>query len=111
MTGKVGRDVEVEQAATAARQCGLALLATLRHELGSLNRVRRLVKTTGMVNSTDDFTRHPEVINGCSQLIVDVFGEENGKGTRAAVGMSSLPRGAICEIEMIFELKAEAGAQ
>jgi enamine deaminase RidA (YjgF/YER057c/UK114 family) len=104
MAGKVGRDVDVEQAANAARQCGIALLATLRHELGSLNRIRRLVKTTGMVNCTDDFTQQPEVINGCSQLIVDVFGNDNGKGARAAVGMSSLPRGAICEIEMIFEL-------
>ncbi len=110
MTGKAGRDVDVDQAAAAARQCGIALLATLRHELGSLNRVRRLVKTTGMVNSTDDFTRHPEVINGCSQLFVDVFGADNGKGARAAVGMSSLPRGAICEIEMMFELNPGSGS-
>jgi hypothetical protein len=58
-----------------------------------------------MVNCTDDFTQQPEVINGCSQLLVDVFGEENGKGTRAAVGMNALPRGAICEIDMVFELK------
>lgn len=105
MKGKVGDDVDVEQGAKAARRCGLALLATLKSEIGSLNKVKRLVKTTGMVNSTDDFTQQPEVVNGCSQLIVDLFGEENGKGARAAVGMASLPRGAICEIEMIFELK------
>lgn len=104
MVGKVGKDVDVEFAATAARRCGIALLATLRGEVGSLNNVKRLVKTTGMVNCSPDVTQQPEVVNGCSQLIVDVFGEENGKGARAAVGMSSLPRGAICEIEMIFEL-------
>ena len=105
MLGKVGKDVDVESAAKAARRCGIALLATLRNEVGSLNRVKRLVKTTGMVNCTPEVTQQPEVVNGCSQLIVDVFGEENGKGARAAVGMASLPRGAICEIEMIFELK------
>lgn len=105
MKGKVGRDVDVRRGAEAARRCALGLLATLRNEVGSLNRVKRLVKTTGMVNCTDDFTQQPEVVNGCSQLIVDIFGEDNGKGARAAVGMASLPRGAICEIEMIFELK------
>ena len=105
MKGKVGRDVDVDSAAKAARRCAIALLATLRNEVGSLNNVKRLVKTTGMVNCTPDETQQPEVINGCSQLIVDIFGEENGKGARAAVGMASLPRGAICEIEMIFELK------
>ena len=105
MKGKVGRDVNVESAAKAARRCGISLLATLKQELGSLNKVKRLVKTTGMVNCTDDFTQQPEVINGCSQLMVDVFGDDYGKGARAAVGMSSLPRGAICEIEMIFQLK------
>ncbi len=105
MTGKVGKDVGIEEAAKAARRCAIGLLATLRGEIGSLNKVKRLVKTTGMVNCTDSETQQPEVINGCSQLIVDIFGEDHGKGTRAAVGMASLPRGAICEIEMIFELK------
>ena len=105
MRGKVGADVSVEQGAAAARQCALALLGSLRQELGSLNRVERLVKTTGMVNCTPDFTQQPEVINGCSQVLVDLLGEDLGRGTRAAVGMSSLPRGAICEIEMIFQLK------
>ena len=105
MKGKVGLDVDIEKGAQAARRCGLALLSTLKNEIGSLNKVKRLVKTTGMVNCTSDFTQQPEVINGCSQLIVDIWGDDDGKGARAAVGMSSLPRGAICEIEMIFELK------
>lgn len=105
MKGKVGSDVDVPRGAAAARRCAIGLLATLRNEIGSLNKVRRLVKTTGMVNCTSDFTQHPEVVNGCSQLLVDIFGDRNGKGARAAVGMSSLPRGSICEIEMIFELK------
>ena len=105
MKGKVGADIDVETGAQAAKRCAMALLGTLRNEIGSLNQVERLVKTTGMVNCTDDFTQQPEVVNGCSQLIVDVFGEDRGKGARAAVGMSSLPRGAICEIEMIFKLK------
>lgn len=105
MRGKVGANVDVEQGAEAAKRCAIGLLSTLRHGIGSLNKVERLVKTTGMVNCTDDFTQQPEVINGCSQLIVDIFGDDHGKGARAAVGMSSLPRGAICEIEMIFKLK------
>ena len=105
MKGKVGKDVDVAGGAAAARRCAIGLLATLRSEIGSLNKVKRLIKTTGMVNCTDDFTQQPEVVNGCSQLIVDIFGEDNGKGARAAVGMASLPRGSICEIEMIFELK------
>ena len=105
MKGKVGDDVDVEAGAAAAKRCALGLLATLKSEVGDLNKVKRLVKTTGMVNCTDDFTEQPEVVNGCSQVIVDLFGDDNGKGARAAVGMSSLPRGSICEIEMIFELK------
>lgn len=105
MKGKVGAGVDVAKGAEAAKRCAIGLLATLRQETGSLNKIERLVKTTGMVNCTDDFTEQPEVINGCSQLLVDIFGDDRGKGARAAVGMSSLPRGAICEIEMIFKLK------
>lgn len=107
MTGKLGDGVDIEQGQLAARRSGLAMLASLKTELGTLNRVKRLVKTTGMVNCTEDFTDHPEVINGCSQLFKDVFGEENGVGARSAVGMNSLPRGAIVEIEAIFELTDE----
>ena len=105
MKGKVGADTDVAQGAKAAKRCALALLSTLKDEIGSLNKVKRLIKTTGMVNSTPDFTQQPEVINGCSQVIVDIWGDDFGKGARAAVGMASLPRGAICEIEMMFELK------
>ncbi len=105
MTGKVGVDVSLAEAEAAAERCGLAMLATLKAELGSLNRVKRLVKTTGMVNCAPNFTDQSLVINGCSRLFQDVFGEENGVGARCAVGMSSLPRGAIVEIEAIFELK------
>ena len=105
MKGKVGADTNVAKGAQAAKRCALALLATLKDEIGSLNKVKRLIKTTGMVNSTPEFTEQPEVINGCSQVIVDIWGDDLGKGARAAVGMASLPRGAICEIEMIFELK------
>ena len=105
MKGKVGADTDVATGAKAARRCALAILSTLKDEIGSLNKVKRLIKTTGMVNSTPDLTQQPEVINGCSQVIVDIWGDDFGKGARAAVGMASLPRGAICEIEMIFELK------
>ena len=105
MKGKVGADTDVAKGAEAAKRCALALLSTLRDEVGSLNKVKRLIKTTGMVNSSADFTQQPEVVNGCSQVIVDIWGDDFGKGARAAVGMASLPRGAICEIEMIFELK------
>jgi hypothetical protein len=73
-------------------------------ELGSLNRVKRLVKTKGMVNCTPDFTDQSKIINGCSQLLKELFGDDRGVGARAAVGMSSLPAGSICEIEMIFEI-------
>jgi enamine deaminase RidA (YjgF/YER057c/UK114 family) len=105
MAGKVGRDVDIDEAQRAARRSGLALLATLRAELGSLNRVKRLIKTTGMVNCTDDYIQQPAVINGCSQLFVDMFGKEHGIGARCAVGVSSLPKGAIVEIEAVFELQ------
>ena len=105
MRGKVGDEVTLDQAQEAARRSGLALLASLKAELGSLNAVKRLVKTTGMVNCTSDFVDQPKVINGCSQLFKDLFGQENGVGARAAVGMSSLPAGAIVEIEAIFEIE------
>ena len=86
MKGKVGADTDVAKGAEAAKRCALALLATLRDEIGSLNKVKRLIKTTGMVNSTADLTQQPEVINGCSQVIVDIWGDDFGKGARAAVG-------------------------
>ena len=106
ITGRVGADLDLAAGKNAARQVGLAILATLRNELGSLNRVRRIIKVLGMVNSTPDFREHPAVINGCSELFADVFGQENGIGARSAVGMGSLPGNIAVEIEAIFELNS-----
>jgi enamine deaminase RidA (YjgF/YER057c/UK114 family) len=105
ITGKLGKDVTVEEGRKAARQIGLITLAVVRQELGSLDKVVRLVKTLGMVNCTPDFTQQPAVINGFSDLLVEVFGEKNGKGARSAVGMASLPSGGCVEIECIFQVK------
>lgn len=103
-TGKVGAEVDLAQGQAAARQTGLAILATIRDQLGSLDKVVRLVKVLGMVNSTTDFTDHPKVINGFSDLMVEVF-EEPGKGARSAVGMGSLPGNISVEIEAIFQVR------
>jgi enamine deaminase RidA (YjgF/YER057c/UK114 family) len=105
MTGKVGADVDQQFGYQAARQTGLAILATLKANLGSLDRVKRLVKTLGMVNCTPDFTQHPAVINGCSELWAEVFGREKGIAARSAVGMGSLPGDISVEIEAIFEIE------
>jgi enamine deaminase RidA (YjgF/YER057c/UK114 family) len=102
--GRVGADLTLEQGQLAARQVGLAILATLRNELGSLDRVQRLIKTLGMVNAAPDFREHPQVINGFSELMRDVFGEDNGVGSRSAVGMGSLPNNIAVEVEATFEL-------
>lgn len=104
ITGRVGDDLDLAQGNSAARQTGLALLATLQSELGSLDRVKRVVKLLGMVNSTADFQDHPKVINGCSELFGQVWGEDAGIGARSAVGMGSLPGNIAVEIEGIFEL-------
>ena len=104
MTGKVGADINTEQAQAAARRCAIGMLASLKAELGSLNRIERLVKTTGMVNCTADYTDQSLVVNGFSNLLRDLMGQDAGVGARAAVGMSSLPRGAIVEVEAIFKL-------
>lgn len=104
ISGKVGSEVDQDFGKKAAEGAGLAILATLRHNLGSLDRVKRVVKTLGMVNSTADFHNHPEVINGCSELWKNVWGDENGVGARSAVGMGSLPRNCTVEVEAIFEL-------
>jgi enamine deaminase RidA (YjgF/YER057c/UK114 family) len=102
--GRVGQNLKVEEAKEAARQTGLAILASLREVLGSLDRVKRVVKILGMVNCTPDFHQHPAVINGCSELFVQVFGEENGIGARSAIGVGSLPGNIAVEIEAIFEI-------
>lgn len=108
VTGKLGRDLTLEQGYEAARLTAIALLASLRKEIGDLNRVRRVVKVTGMVNSDPAFADQPKVINGCSDLLVEVFGER-GRHARAAVGMASLPMGIAVEIEMVVEIESRAG--
>ena len=101
--GKLGREYTVEQGYQHARSVGLDILAVLRSELGSLDRVKRVVKVLGMVNAVPEFEDHPKVINGCSDLLVQVFGER-GKHARSAVGMGSLPMGIPVEIECIVEV-------
>ena len=102
VTGKVGRDVDLDAAKEAARLTGLQLLAILRAELGSLDRVARVVKTLGMVNCAPGFNRTPAVIDGCSELLIDVFGDA-GRGARSAVGMAELPFDIAVEIELVVE--------
>jgi len=104
--GCVGRDMDQEAGYAAAKQTGLAILSTLKAELGSLDRVARIVKLFGMVNCTPEFTQQPAVINGCSELMREVFGADLGVGTRSAVGVAALPLGAVVEIEAIVEIKA-----
>ncbi|MCB0585203.1 MAG: RidA family protein [Phaeodactylibacter sp.] len=104
ITGTVGKDMNVEEGRKAARQAGLTMLATIKAQLGSLDGIKRLVKTLGMVNCEPGFGSQPEVINGFSELMVELLGEQNGKGARSAVGMI-LPRGVAVEVEAIFELK------
>jgi len=102
--GRVGKDMDMDAGKLAARQVGLAMLATIKANIGSLNKVKRVIKVLGMVNCTPDFERHPYVINGCSELFASVWGTENGIGVRSAVGMGSLPDNIPVEIEALFEL-------
>ncbi len=101
--GRLGDDLDVAAGAAAARRCGLALLAQARAALGSLDQIVRVVKLGGFVCSTNDFTDQPEVVNGCSDLMVQVFGD-SGRHARAAVSVNALPRGVAVEIEAIFEV-------
>jgi enamine deaminase RidA (YjgF/YER057c/UK114 family) len=103
--GKVGVDLNMEEAKLAAQQVGLAILATLKANLGSFNKIKRVIKVLGMVNAVPEFERHPYVINGCSELFAKVWGEDNGVGVRSAVGMGSLPDNIPVEIEAMFELE------
>ena len=105
MTGRVGDEVDQQYGYDAARQTGLAVLASLRAHLGSLDRVKRIVKTLGMVNCASDFKEHPAVINGFSELMAELFGDDNGIGARSAVGMGSLPGNIPVEVEAIFEIE------
>lgn len=104
ITGKVGADMDADEGKLAARQVGLAILSTLKANLGNLDRIRRVIKVLGMVNAIPDFQKHPYVVNGCSELFAAVWGNENGIGVRSAVGMGSLPDNIPVEIEAIFEL-------
>ncbi len=104
VTGKVGSDLTLEQGYEAARLAAIEQLSALKAEIGDLNRVVRIVKVLGMVNADPEFTDHSKVVNGFSDLMVEVFGER-GKHARAAVGMSSLPRGFACEVEMVVQIR------
>lgn len=104
ITGRVGADMTMEQGKEAAKVVGLAILATVRNTIGSLDKVKRLIKTLGMVNAAPDFKDHPQVINGFSELMAEVFGDDAGVGARSAVGMGSLPGNIAVEVECIFEV-------
>jgi enamine deaminase RidA (YjgF/YER057c/UK114 family) len=103
--GRIGKDLTLDEGKAAAQQVGLAILATLVKNLGTLNKIKRVIKVLGMVNCVPEFERHPYVINGCSELFAKVWGEENGVGVRSAVGMGSLPDNIPVEIEAMFELQ------
>ena len=105
ITGRLGQDMTLEQGQEAAKQVGLAVLATVKNTIGSLDKVKRLVKTLGWVNSTDDFTDQPKVMNGWSELMREVFGEDAGVGVRSAIGTNVLPGNIAVEVEAMFEIE------
>ncbi|MDP1762601.1 MAG: RidA family protein [Sediminibacterium sp.] len=105
--GRIGETMTMDEGKLAAQQVGLAILSTLKTHLGSLNKVKRVIKVLGMVNCTPGFESHPFVINGCSELFAAIWGNDNGIGVRSAVGMSSLPNNIPVEIEAMFELNEE----
>jgi enamine deaminase RidA (YjgF/YER057c/UK114 family) len=102
--GRIGADLSQEEGKLAARQVGLTMLSTIKANLGSLDKVKRVIKVLGMVNCTPEFEKHPYIINGCSELFAEVWGPENGVGVRSAVGFGSLPDNIPVEIEALFEL-------
>lgn len=102
--GRIGSDMDADAGKLAARQVGLTMLSTIKTNLGSLNKVKRVIKVLGMVNCTPEFEKHPFIINGASELFAQVWGEENGVGVRSAVGFGSLPDNIPVEIEALFEL-------
>ncbi|MEK7199489.1 MAG: RidA family protein [Bacteroidota bacterium] len=105
--GRIGETMTMDEGKLAAQQVGLAILSTLKKNLGSLNKVKRVIKVLGMVNCTPDFESHPFVINGCSELFAAIWGNDNGIGVRSAVGMGSLPDNIPVEIEAMFELNED----
>src|SRR5258708_35763995 len=102
--GRVGQDLDIEQGKIAARQAGLAILATIKSQLGSLDGGRRVIKILGMVGCVPEFDKHPYVINGCSELFAAIWGDDNGDGVRSAIGGGSLRNNIPVEIEALFEL-------
>jgi enamine deaminase RidA (YjgF/YER057c/UK114 family) len=104
IAGRVGADLTLEDGYAAARQTGLAILATVRDHFGSLDSIQRVIKILGMVNAAPDFLDHPKVINGCSELFANIWGSDDGVAARSAVGMGSLPGNIAVEIEVIFEI-------
>ena len=102
--GRIGKDLTMDEGKLAAQQVGLTMLATIQANIGSINKIKRVIKVLGMVNCTPDFGKHPYVINGCSELFAAVWGPDNGVGTRSAVGFGSLPDSIAVEIEALFEL-------
>ena len=104
--GKIGDTINIDEGKLAARQVGLAILATLKKNLGSLNKIKLVIKVLGMVNCVANFEKHPFIINGCSELFAAVWGENSGVGVRSAVGMGSLPDNIPVEIEAVFELES-----
>lgn len=102
--GRIGKELNEEEGKLAARQVGLTMLATIQHNLGSFNNIKRVIKIFGMVNCVPEFVRHPYIINGCSELFADIWGLDNGVGVRSAVGFGSLPDNMPVEIEAVFEL-------
>ncbi|RFS18572.1 RidA family protein [Emticicia sp. C21] len=105
--GRVGDDIDIEAAKLAARQVGLTILTTIKAKLGSLDKIKRVIKVLGMVNGNSSFEKHPYVINGCSELFAEVWGTENGIGVRSAVGMGTLPDNIPVEIEAMFEINED----
>lgn len=102
--GRVGKELNMEEGKLAARQVGLTILSTIKNNLGSFDKIKKVTKVFGMVNCTPEFEKHPYIINGCSELFAAVWGEENGIGVRSAVGMGSLPDNISVEVEALFEL-------
>ncbi len=102
--GRIGDTIDMDQGKLAARQVGLTILSTIKTNLGSLNKIKRVIKVLGMVNCVPEFEKHPFIINGCSELFAAIWGPENGIGVRSAVGMGSLPDNIPVEIEALFEL-------
>ena len=105
VVGKIGKDLTVEEGQKAAYNCMLNLLANIEAKTGDLNKIKRFVKVLGFVNSADDFTQQPQVVNGASNLLVDLFGEEAGCPARSAIGTNALPGGIACEIEVLVEVE------